>query len=86
MIFGDHVSAAHSVAPAGWIAGSCRGSWGTVGALVPSHYLVVLRVHAPAPRPGDRWSDYRELFETVATVGERHTSTPERAWFAVWEG
>ena len=86
MIFGHHVSAAHSAASAGWIAGSCRGRWGTVGALVPNQYPLVLRVHAPAPSPGDWWSEYRELFEIVASVGERHTSTPALAWFAVWEG
>lgn len=86
MIFGDHVSAAHSVVAAGWIAGSCRGRWGTVGALVPNQYPLVLRVHAPDPRPGDWWSEYRDLFEIVASVGERHTSTPALAWFAVWEG
>ena len=83
MIFGHHVSAAHSAASAGWIAGSCRGRWGTVGALVPNQYPLVLRVHAPAPSPGDWWSEYRELFEIVASVGERKRPA---AWFAVWEG
>jgi hypothetical protein len=35
--------------------------------------------------PSER-SRFREIFEVVASVGERHTSSPDRAWFAVWEG
>jgi hypothetical protein len=34
----------------------------------------------------DWWPAYRELFTIVAAIGERHTSSPHRAWFAVWEG
>jgi hypothetical protein len=86
MIFGDHVRSADTVAPAGWIAGACRGVWGTVGALVPNQYPLVLRVHAPDPSPGDWWSAYRDLYEIIASIGERHTSSAHRAWFAVWEG
>lgn len=86
MIFGDHVRSADSDAPAEWIAGACRGDWGTVGALVPNRYPLVMRVQAPNGSPGDWWSAYRDLFEIVASIGERHTSSPARAWFAVWEG
>ncbi|MDW3214021.1 MAG: hypothetical protein R8G01_08510 [Ilumatobacteraceae bacterium] len=85
MVFGDRVAAANSGAPAAWIRSACRGAEFTVGALVPNAYPSVLRVQAP---PGsDRfWSSYRELFATIASVGERHTSSPDRAWFAIWEG
>lgn len=86
MLFGDHVRPADTTAPADWIAGSCRGAWGTVGALVPNQYASVLRVRAPAPIPGNWWSAYRELFAIVASIGARHTSRPDPAWFAVWEG
>jgi len=86
MIFGDHVQSAATVAPAEWVKGACGGVWGTVGALVPNQYPLVLRVRAPDPSVEDWWSAYRDLFEIIASFGERHTSSPDRAWFAVWEG
>jgi len=86
MIFGDDVRSADTVEPAGWIAGACRGARWTVGALVPNHYPLVLRVQAPDPTGADWWLAYRTLFGTVAAIGETHTSSPDRAWFALWEG
>lgn len=86
MIFGEGVSVPATVASADWIESACRGLWGTVGALVPNQYASILRVSAPDPLPGDWWSAYRALFEVVASIGERHTDTPHRAWFAIWEG
>lgn len=86
MIFGDDFSVPATVASAQWIESACRGALGTVGALVPNQYPMLLRVRAPDPMPGDWWSAYRALFEIVASIGARHTGTPDRAWFAVWEG
>lgn len=86
MIFGDHVQYAATVAPAEWIEGACRGALGTVGSLVPNHYPLVMRVGAPEPGIDDWWSAYRDLFAVIASIGQRHTSTPNRAWLAVWEG
>lgn len=86
MIFGDELIAAESVAPAEWIGPACSGANGTVGALVPNKYPLLLRVSAPDPQPEGWWSEYRRLYEVVASVGARHTSTPDRALFAVWEG
>jgi len=86
MIFGDWVQSAVTCAPAEWIAGECRGAWWTVGALVPNQYPSVLRVHAPDPSVEDWWSVYRDLFGIVASIGERHTSSADRAWFTVWDG
>jgi len=86
MILGDHVQYAATVAPAKWIKGACSEVLGAVGALVPNHYPLFLRVHAPELSVEDWWSAYRDLFEITATIGERHTSTPDQAWFAVWEG
>ncbi len=86
MSFGDHVRPAATIAPAEWIGRSCLGTPGTVGALVPTGYESVLRVFAPAPCPEDWWPLYRDLFSVVASIGERHTSSPDRAWFAIWEG
>lgn len=86
MIFGDAVGAADTIAPAEWLGASCHGDPWTVGALVPNQYPSVLRVYPPAPCPGDWWALYRDLFHVVASIGERHTTSPERAWFAIWEG
>jgi hypothetical protein len=46
----------------------------------------VLRIGAPDPELEDWWSAYRELYATIAAVGQRHTTRPDEAWFAVWEG
>lgn len=87
MIFGDHLEPAATVEPAAWIGPARHGAPWTVGGLVPNDYRSVLRVFAPASNEEeDWWSRYRDLFEVVASVGERHTSTPDRAWFAVWDG
>jgi hypothetical protein len=81
------VRAPASADGAAWIAGACRGRWGSVGALLPNDFAAYLRVDPPVPEVGDWWAAYRRLYEVVvAGVGARHTSTPEVAWFAVWEG
>lgn len=49
-------------------------------------YESTLRLHAPDPTPDGWWELYCDLFELVASVGARYTSTPDRAWFAIWEG
>ena len=86
MIFGDALRPAAATASAAWIAPTLRGSMGTVGALVPNSYSSILRIHPPPPIPGDWWATYRELYERVAKTGARHTTSVDRAWFAVWEG
>ena len=86
MAFGDVFRPADAPTSTAWIDEACRGEWWTVGALVPNRYESLLRVHAPDPSPGDWWSSYRDLYRLVAAVGERHTATPDRAWFAIWEG
>ena len=86
VIFGDSLRAAESTDPAEWIAESLRGQPGTVGALVPNLFESTLRLHAPDPTPDGWWELYRDLFDLVASVGVRYTSTPTLAWFAIWEG
>lgn len=86
MIFGGGVRRAEAVVATEWLERSCRGEPGTAGGLVPNQYASLLRVHPPAPYAGDWWSSYRSLFDVVASVGESHTSSPDRAWFAIWEG
>ncbi len=53
---------------------------------MPNQYETLIRLFPPAPCTGDWWPLYRDLFDTVASVGKRYTSTAERAWFAIWEG
>ena len=86
MIFGEAVVAVDTVESAGWIAPALRGSEWTVGALVPNDYPAFLRIRALEPSIEDWWSAYRSLFDTVAEVGARHTSTADRVMFAVWGG
>jgi hypothetical protein len=86
VIFGDSLRAAQSTAPADWIAASLHGQPGTIGALVPNLFESTVRLHAPDPTPDGWWERYRDLFDLVASVGARHTSTPALAWFAIWEG
>jgi hypothetical protein len=86
MIFGDEVEAGPSGAPGEWLDGACSGEPWTVGALVPNHHESLLRVGAPDPGLDDWWAAYQALFEVIASIGERHTASPERAWFAIWEG
>ena len=53
---------------------------------MPNGYESTLRLHAPDPSPDGWWELYRDLFDLVASVGAGYTSTPELAWFAIWEG
>ena len=87
MIFGDSLRAASSAADADWLASARTGEFGTVGGLVPAGYASYARVHAPrADGDEDWWPRYQELFERVAEVGARHTTTPDEAWYAIWDG
>ena len=86
VIFGNSLSAPASTEPAGWIGESIGGEPWTVGTLVPNRYETLLRLHAPDPTPDGWWELYRDLFVLVASLGARHTTTPEHAWFAIWEG
>lgn len=85
MIFGSAVLPATTTEAAEWIERSRSGA-GTVGSLVPNQHEACLKVQAPSPDVEDWWAEYRALFEVIATVATDRTSTPLRAWFAVWEG
>jgi hypothetical protein len=86
VIFGETLFPARSTAPAEWLAEAPGASLGTVGGLVPGRYESIIRLHAPDPEPDDWWERYRDLYATVTSVGAMHTSTPDLAWFATWEG
>ncbi len=40
----------------------------------------------PRTRTSSTGGGGTDLFEVVASIGVRHTSTADRAWFAVWDG
>lgn len=85
MIFGDAVRSATSAEPAAWLSSERTGEFFTVGWLVPDRYESIVRV--AANEPGEHWWEgYRELHRAIVEVARRHTSTPERAWLAIWEG
>ncbi len=66
--------------------GACSGAPGTVGALVPAGHDVIVRLAAPDDSVEDWVDAYRALFVRVAALGEAHTTTPRRAWFAHEDG
>lgn len=86
VIFGESLNAAASTEPAEWIGESIGGEPRTVGALVPSLYESIVRLHAPDRTPDGWWGLYRDLFILIASCGAHHTTTPSHAWFAIWEG
>lgn len=86
VLFGESLSAAASTEPAEWISESIGGEPRTVGTLVPNRYESLVRLHAPDPTPDGWWERYRDLFVLVASLGASYTTTPTRAWFAIWEG
>jgi hypothetical protein len=86
MIFGEHVTSPLSTESADWVGLACRRPFGTVGGLVPNDFSSYVRLFPPDSAFDDWWAAYRDLFAVVADVGARHTTTPDDAWLAVWEG
>lgn len=85
MVFGEEVNVPVAAPDVGWIDDACRTPWGTVGGFVPNDFEAHLRIWPP-PDTDDFGADYAELHRLVASVGERHTSTPSEATFAIWDG
>lgn len=82
-VFGDRVTVPSDASSAAWFL-SRLGISGTVGSLVPSgfeRYAVVRR--SPSDEVDDEGA---ELASELAVLAERHTSTPELIWYAIWEG
>jgi hypothetical protein len=82
--FGPAIRVPSDASAALWIAPTL-GSFGTVGGLVPQGYerYLLLDYRGGEPRGWDRVC---RLFEQLGPVLARHTSTPNRCWFAIWEG
>ncbi len=86
VIFGETLQPAPSTSPASWLTDTCSVRPSTVDGLVPSRYESIVRLHAPDPEPDDWWERYGDLFYMVTSIGAAHTSTPDLAWFTIWEG
>ena len=85
MIFGDHVRLAPDAEPAAWLTDTVSVERWRVGGLLPpfERYLEVAAASADAE---DWWGAQREIVATIAEVAARFTDTPDRTWFAIWEG
>ncbi|MFV0307534.1 MAG: hypothetical protein ACK5OX_07310 [Desertimonas sp.] len=86
MIFGGDVTAAPSDGASTWVRRTTHGEFGTVGGFIPEGLPATVRIAAPDPDIDHWWDRYRALHAHIVAVGAEHTSTPDRAWFAVWEG
>ena len=86
MVFGDRLTAATGVEAAAWLHDAVDIRSGTVGGLVPRHYESHVLVDAAPPQPGDWWDAQRQIVVAMAEVLTRFTDTPDRSWFAIWEG
>ena len=86
MIFGDGFEIPASTQAADWLDAAPTEDWFTAGWLVTTSYPAYLRCHPPDSDVEDWGLAYREFFEAITGVGARHTSTPDRAWFGIWEG
>ncbi len=82
-IFGSAVAPPADTESAAWIA-SLLGDFGTVGGLVPDGFEQYLLVRHK--RIQNRHGNDVGLISTIASLAERHTTTPDRIWFAIWEG
>jgi hypothetical protein len=85
MMFGDRLAPARDTEPAEWLTGAVRLETGTVAGLLPTHYESYALVE-PAPSQANWWEAQRRIMRRVSEVLARFTDTPERSWFAVWEG
>ena len=86
MIFGEGLEAPPDAEAASWLTGTPTLELGTVGGLVPNHYDSYLRIEAAGPDVDDWWTAQQEIISALAGVLSGFTGTPERAWFAIWEG
>lgn len=57
-----------------------------VTAIVPGGYERYLRIDHGTAETYDGGGLPAEMLESIASVASHHTTTPDRAWFAIWEG
>jgi hypothetical protein len=84
MAFGPAVDVPSDASAAAWLASALGTLW-TVGGIVPPsyerHVLIEFLIE-----PALGWEEECELFAQLAPVLASHTTTPDRCWFAIWEG
>ncbi|MCB1017674.1 MAG: phosphotransferase, partial [Acidimicrobiales bacterium] len=88
--FGIGVRPANDVVEAAWVrTGQARGqsdaAYG-VGQLVPEGFERVLFVDDVPGDQDDWWELEKAHTMAIADVAARHTTTPDRVFFAIWEG
>jgi hypothetical protein len=77
--FGPAVTAPANAEAAAWIDDRL-GRFGTVGGLVPSGFDRYLLVHR------DRRTSALEDIGVMSGLAAGHTTTPDRVWYAIWDG
>ncbi len=83
--FGDAARPAADVGEARWVTGGQSDHWG-VGQFVPAGFEACLFVD-DVPGDQDEWWELEKAHTvTIADIGTRHTTTPDRFYFAVWDG
>jgi hypothetical protein len=85
-VFGEHVQAASDATSADWIASLLHPFGSDVGAIVPPGFDTYLRVSDAAPGDGAVWGMSPGVLAAVASTAGAHTSTPDKAWFAICDG
>lgn len=83
--FGPDLEAATDRESWSWIEASLA-EFGTVGGLVPTGFERYVRLDHGEDQGYGTWDLPSAVVEWIAAAGSRHTSTPDRAYFAVWEG
>ncbi|MFP3907760.1 MAG: hypothetical protein ACLFWR_12065, partial [Acidimicrobiales bacterium] len=85
-LFGPDLSAVDEPGEWEWIAPALGDFAASVSGIIPQGFDRYLRIHHGAEESRDGWAMPPEVVESVAAIGARHTTSPDRAWFAVWEG
>jgi hypothetical protein len=83
--FGSRVESPADAEAASWIQARL-GAFGTVGGLVPSGYEAYVAVDHTTFGDRNAWSSSSELLAELGRILVTHTTTPDDAWYAVWEG
>jgi hypothetical protein len=83
--FGPDLSAATDPREWEWIAPGL-GTFGTVGGLVPAAFDRCVRIDHGDDEAYDGWGLPAEIVDWFARHAASHTTTPDRALFAIWEG
>lgn len=80
-LFGGRVVPAVDERDASWVGS--RFDWDLVNCSGFERYV---RIEHAAPGEAHRWGEPSELVAEIARTAAEHTSTPDAAWFAIWDG